>query len=243
MVMINSKRGIPMYKYETHLHTLPMSKCSVADSESSLQFYRDIGYDGVFVSNHFSLKNIGVDGVTYEQKINDFFDDVETSKAIGKRIGLKVFSGLELGNHGADFLVYGVGREFFLQNPDFADIDILDKLTRIKDAGGLIIHAHPFRQTKTPRAIRIFPFHVDGVEVYNTNREGQKPELAAMYAKEYGLREFAGTDNHQASKHTLLGGMQCETPVKDEADFIAKFRAGELSAFTEINPLSKAMQG
>ena len=228
-----------MYKYETHLHTLPVSKCSVADSESSLKFYKDIGYDGVFVSNHFSLKKIGVDGVTYEQVINEFFDDVETSKEIGRRIGLKVFSGLELGNHGADFLIYGVGREFFLQNSDFADIDILDKLARVKDAGGLIIHAHPFRQPKRARAISIYPFHVEGVEVYNANREGQRPELATMYAKSYELREFAGTDNHQAGKHPILAGMQSETPVVDEADFIAKFRAGELSTFCMDNPLNK----
>lgn len=232
-----------MYKYETHLHTLPISKCSVADSESSLRFYRDIGYDGVFVSNHFSLKNIGVDGVTYEQKINEFFDDVETSKGIGKEIGLKVFSGLELGDHGADFLVYGANREFFLQNSDFASLDVLEKLTRLKEAGALIIHAHPFRQPKNPRAIRIFPFHVEGVEVYNTNREGQRPELAKAYAEAYGLRIFAGTDNHQAAKHSLLGGMQCKAPVEDEADFIAKFRRGELTTFCEENPLKKSSQG
>ena len=228
-----------MYKYETHLHTFPMSKCSVADSETSLQFYRDIGYDGVFVSNHFGFKNIGVDGLTYEDIVNRFFDDVEISKEIGRRIGLKVFSGLEHGKHGADFLVYGVGREFFLQNPDFAEIDILDRLTRIKEAGGLIIHAHPFRTPRNPREVRIFPYHVEGVEVYNANREGQHPELAAMYAKSYGLPEFAGTDNHQAGKHPQLGGMQCKTPVVDEEDFIAKFRAGELCTFLEDNPLKK----
>ena len=228
-----------MYKYETHLHTLPVSKCSISDSESSLQFYKDIGYDGVFVTNHFVLRNIGVDGVTYEEKINTFFDDIEKSKEIGKRIGLKVFAGLEHNSNGADFLIYGVGREFFLQNTDFAELDILDKLTRIKDAGGLIIHAHPFRQPRSPRAISIFPFHIDGVEVYNTNREGQGPELAAMYARHYGLPEFAGSDNHSASAHPLLGGMQSATPIVDEADFIFRFRAGELSTFCEKNPLKK----
>lgn len=189
------------------------------------------------MTNHFALKNAGLD-VTYEEKIKEFFDDIETSKQIGKRIGLKVFAGLELRDHDADFLVYGVGRQF-LQNTNFRELDILEKLTLIKKAGGLVIHAHPFRQMKYPRAIRIFPFHVDGVEVYNTNREGQKPELASMYAKAYALPEFAGSDNHSAAAHPLLGGMQSSAPVTDEADFIANFRAGKLSVFCVYNPLKK----
>jgi hypothetical protein len=80
-----------MYKYETHLHTLPISKCAISDAESSLKFYKDMEYDGVFITNHFGFKDVGVDGVTYESKVNTFFDDVEKSQEIGERIGLKVF--------------------------------------------------------------------------------------------------------------------------------------------------------
>ncbi|MBO5098884.1 MAG: hypothetical protein J6C16_01805 [Clostridia bacterium] len=225
-----------MYKYETHLHTLPISKCAISDAESSLKFYKDMDYDGVFITNHFGFKNVGLDGVTYESKVNTFFDDVEKSQEIGERIGLKVFSGFEMGDHGADFLVYGIGREFFLKNADFMNLDILDKLTLMKEAGGLIIHAHPFRQLKSKRSIRIFPYHVEGVEVYNTNREGQGTELAAMYAKHYELSEFAGSDNHSAEEHPLLGGMQSETPIINEQDFIEKYRAGKLNTFCEKNP-------
>ena len=52
-----------------------MSKCSISDSQSSLEFYKNVGYDGVFVTNHFGFKNVGKDGITYESKINTFFDD------------------------------------------------------------------------------------------------------------------------------------------------------------------------
>lgn len=42
-----------MYRYETHFHTNPVSKCAGATVEDSLRFYKSIGYDGVFITNHF----------------------------------------------------------------------------------------------------------------------------------------------------------------------------------------------
>ena len=42
-----------MYKYETHLHTYPVSACAKYDVRLNLEFYKSIGYDGVFITNHF----------------------------------------------------------------------------------------------------------------------------------------------------------------------------------------------
>ena len=225
-----------MYKYETHMHTFPVSKCAIVTADEQLKFYKSIGFDGVFITNHFSLKQVGVDGATYEDVINNFFDDIKKTKKLGIEIGIKVFAGLELGDHGADFLVYGIGRDFFLQIPDFRNLDILEKLTMIKEAGGLIIHAHPFRQTQSKRALRIFPYHIEGVEAYNTNRENQGTDLAIMYAKHYKLPVFAGSDNHGGIIHPVLGCVKSKTPIIDETDFISKFRAGELEIHCEKNP-------
>ena len=225
-----------MYKYETHLHTSPASSCAIVTAKEQLEFYKSAGFDGVFMTNHFYLSHIVKKGRTYEEIVNTFFDDIENSKEIGKKIGIKVFAGLEMADHGADFLIYGVGREFFLSIPDFANLDILERLTLIKEAGGLIIHAHPFRVMNSKRAIRIFPYHVEGVEAYNTNRENQGTDLAVMYAKHYNLPVFAGSDNHGGIIHPVLGSMKSETPIVDEADFIAKFRAGELEIHYEANP-------
>ena len=232
-----------MYKYETHLHTSPASKCAFSDTKETLGFYKNIGYDGVCVANHFYLSAVARGEVTYEQMINAFFDDVENSKKIGKEVGIKVFGGLEMTDIDADFLVYGVEREFFLTNSDFVKISLEEKLTRIKEAGGLIIHAHPFRRMSKKRAVRIFPYWVEGVEVYNTNRVGQSIKFASAYAQSYGLLEFAGSDNHGGAIHPVLGGMESTAPIADEFDFIAKFRAGELHPFYGDNPLCNNEEG
>ena len=47
-----------MYKYETHLHTSPVSKCAIASVRDSLEFYKSLGYDGVFITNHFIQGNM-----------------------------------------------------------------------------------------------------------------------------------------------------------------------------------------
>ena len=50
------------FRYETHLHTAPVSKCAKVSVEESLLFYKELGYDGVFITNHFIDGNINVDG-------------------------------------------------------------------------------------------------------------------------------------------------------------------------------------
>ena len=227
-----------MYKYETHLHTSPVSRCARADIEASLAFYKELGYDGVFVTNHFIGGNMNVTSDdTYEQRVNMYFDDIEKSKQVGKSMGIKVFAGAEIGYRGTDFLIYGVGREFFLQNPDFADIRTTDMLERIREAGGLIIQAHPFREANYINHIRLFPRHVDGVEVCNASRPDKENEMNLLYAEHYGLLESAGSDNHTASNVRMLGGMQSKTPIADEEEYISLFRAGELTIFCEKNPM------
>ena len=78
-----------MYKYETHLHTHPVSACAKSDVYECLDFYKKLGYDGVFITNHFVDGNIGVDSsLPYEEQINFYFSDYEKGAEYGKTIGL-----------------------------------------------------------------------------------------------------------------------------------------------------------
>ena len=43
-----------MYKYETHLHTYPVSACAAADVRENLEFYKDAGYDILAITDHWS---------------------------------------------------------------------------------------------------------------------------------------------------------------------------------------------
>ena len=60
-----------MYKYETHLHTYPVSKCARKTVAETLDFYKEKGYDGVFLTNHFVCGNINIDSEAEQLSAGD----------------------------------------------------------------------------------------------------------------------------------------------------------------------------
>ena len=217
-----------MYIYETHLHTLPVSKCARESVRENLEFYKKQGYTGVFITNHFIDGNINIDrSASYEERINFYFTDYEEGVRIGKEIGIEVFCGIEMSYKGTDFLVYGLDKEWFLAHPEIEDMKKTDELAFLRDAGALVIQAHPLREAAYIDHIRLFPRHVHGVEIYNACRTEFENKMAELYAENYGLLAFSGSDNHLGDKQKFLGGMGFDTPIKDEADFICRILAGE----------------
>ena len=220
------------YLYETHLHTAPVSKCGRASVRESLEHYKSLGYAGVFITNHFIDGNINCDRtLPYEERIRFYCSDYEEGKKIGEELGISVFFGIESSYDRTDFLIYGLDQEWLLAHPEIESMERGPMLSLMAEAGALIVHAHPFRDTKLMDYIRLFPRFVHGVEVYNAHRTEFENAMADHYAKSYGLIPFAGSDNHLAGGQTLLGGMQSPTPVLDVEDFIARVRAGEITPF------------
>lgn len=225
-----------MYKYETHLHTFPVSRCAKADVSETLEFYKKLGYDGVFITNHFLDGNINIEEEkSYEDKIEFYFSDFEKGIEIGKTLGIKVFCGVELSYGGTDFLVYGLDKEWFLAHPEIMDMKKSDELAFMMDHGALIIQAHPFREASYIDHIRLFPRNVHGVEIVNANRTEDENNMAKVYAKNYDLIEFVGSDNHSASKQKKLAGVCCEKPICSIEDFINKVKGNKIKIFTFIN--------
>ena len=217
------------YLYETHLHTSPVSRCAHATVRENLEAYRDFGYDGVFITNHFLDGNINIDrSLPYEERIRFFFGDYEEGVRLSEEIGIKVFCGVEMSYGGTDFLVYGLDKAWFLAHPEIETMKRSAQLAFLCEAGALIIQAHPFREAAYIDHIRLFPRHVHGVEVYNACRSEFENGMAETYAQFYGLPVFSGSDNHTAGAQKRLGGMRAKTPIADEADFISRFRKGEL---------------
>ena len=221
------------YLYETHLHTYPVSKCARASVRETLEFYKEMGYDGVFITNHFIDGNINCDKtLSYEEKINFYFSDYEQGLEMADEIGIKVFFGVELSYQGTDFLAYGLTKEWFLAHGELEELKMSKKLKCLADAGALIIQAHPFREASYIDHIQLFPRFIHGVEVYNACRTEFENEMAEHYADSYGLIHFAGSDNHSADAQMRLGGMCSDTPITDENDFVNRILNGEMEIFS-----------
>lgn len=223
-----------MYKYETHLHTSPVSGCAIADVEETVQYYKELGYDGIFITNHFT-PDIDHSERTYEEKIDFYFSDYEKASDLSETIGIKVFCGVETTYGGTDFLVYGLDKEWFLNHPEIMDMRQSDKLTFMRENGALIIQAHPFRDSWYIDHIRLFPKNIDGVEIMNANRPDEENDFAKMYCEHYGLIKFAGSDNHSASKQKKLFGVCFDEPICSVEEFIAKTKNGRAEVFSFIS--------
>ena len=224
-----------MYKYETHLHTAPVSHCAKAGVEESLAFYKEMGYDGVFVTNHFLDGNMNRDhkAAPYEEAIRFYFSDYEKALEIGKKIGIKVFVGVELSYKGTDFLIYGLDKAWYLAHPEIMEMKKSEELSLMMESGALVIQAHPFREASYIDHIRLFPRQVHGVEVCNAYRTELENAMAKQYAQSYGLLEFAGTDNHWAGDAKALAGIYTETPLQSEQDLIKQVLGRETKIFSQ----------
>ena len=223
-----------MFKYETHLHTSPVSRCARATVEENLLFYKSLGYDGVFITNHFLDGNIQIDrSLPYEEQIAYFFSDYEQGVEIGEKLGIKVFPGVEITYGGTDFLIYGLDTQWYLQHPEILTMEKTEELTLMMESGALIIQAHPFREAGYINHIRLFPRHVHGVEIINGCRSEGENHMAKLYAEHYGLLPFAGSDNHTASAQKRLAGMGFDTPICTVEDFVERIKSGAGERFTE----------
>ena len=220
------------YLYETHLHTYPVSACAKAGVRESLEFYKNEGYAGVFITNHFLDGNINIDrSLPYEERLRFYFSDYEEATAIGKEIGIDVFLGVEMSDWGTDFLIYGLMPEWYFAHPEIEGMDRVEQLRLLASEGALIIHAHPFRGYD---CMKLFPKHVHGVETYNACRTDFENAMAEQYAVNYSLIPFAGTDNHNAHRQTALGGMKTTRPITSELDFINMIQSGDAIPFKKI---------
>lgn len=214
-----------MYRVETHLHTWPVSRCAKATVEESLDYYKSLSYDAVFVTNHFINSNTIIEGLgSYEEKLNFYFSDYERAVEYGKEIGLKVFCGIEMAYKKADFLIYGLDKEWFLNHPEIEEMPIDEKLDFMMENGALVIQAHPFRLGGKIKYLRLFPNRVHGVEIINSSRNEFENDMAKFYCEKYNLIEFAGSDNHTASKRKLLSGVSFDEPILSVQDFIEKVK-------------------
>ena len=222
-----------MYRYETHMHTLPVSRCARYSVRENLEFYKSLGYDGIFITNHFLDGNINIDKtLPYEKKVEFYFSDYYKALELGKEIGIKIFLGVEISYRGTDFLIFGLDKEWFLAHPEIMDMKKSEELPFLASHGALVIQAHPYRQDKHIDHIRLFPHCIEGVETINACRTELENRMADIFADAYGFVKTAGTDNHICSRITHLAGMESETPLVDEADFIRRVRNSEMKLFT-----------
>ncbi len=215
------------YLYETHLHTSQSSACAQATGREMARAAKEAGYAGIFVTDHNWYGNNAIDpSLPWQDWVHEFCKGYEDAKAWGDANDFSVFFGYESGYRGTEFLIYGVDERWLSAHPEIKDATVEEQYQLIHEAGGMVIHAHPYREEWYIPEIRLFPEWVDGVEGVNATHSSSKSishndpnydTLAMAYANEHHFPMTAGSDIH--STNLFGGGMAFATKLSSVQDF------------------------
>ena len=194
------------FLYETHMHTCQASRCGKSTGKEHARFYKEQGFAGIIITDHFFGGNTSVDcTLPWEDRIDRFWSGYEDAKEEGDRIGLDVFFGLEQ-NFGFDeYLIYGLTKEYMKAHPEMERWTRKQQLEEVHKAGGCVIQAHPFRMRFYMDRIRLGAEYADGIEVANAGNEPLDDARSWRYGQEKGLVMTAGSDNHRSPAEELFG--------------------------------------
>lgn len=218
-----------MFKYETHLHTAEGSACSATSAAEQARAHKEAGYDGIFVTDHWFNSSTTVPrDLPWKRRIELYCKGYENALEVGREIGLAVFQGLEYTVNGADFLFYGIDKQWMLDNEFFlTDADERDTFRKVREYGGFVVHAHPFREASYIPHISLYPYDVDAVEIYNMRNKPEWDERAKLYAESFKTRVTSGSDTHNKDE-IRGGGILTKEPINAPSDYYRQLIEGKI---------------
>jgi len=223
------------YLYETHLHTNGVSKCAVSGGADYIAGYKEKGYSGIIVTDHFYNGNCALNKyLSWKDWVNNFCRGYEEAKEEGDRQGLDVFFGWEETFDGCDdYLIYGLDKEWLLRNPQSKTWTRGEQYRTVREAGGCVVQAHPFRQRYYIPRIILSTGCVDGIEAANGGHEDASNDaLAYQYAQKLGKTITAGSDIHDASNiyYGETFGVYSEKRLTNISDYVDLILNNKVSA-------------
>lgn len=185
------------FLYETHLHTCQGSACATSTGKEHARYYKEIGYQGIIVTDHFFSGNTAVPReLSWKERVEWFCSGYEDALAEGQKIGLDVFFGWEQNFNGDEYLIYGLDKAWLLAHPEMEHWNRRQQLEGVHAAGGCVVQAHPFRMRSYMSHIGLGLRFCDGIEAANGGNEALQDAAAYRYGQEFGLHMIAGSDNH-----------------------------------------------
>lgn len=210
-----------MYRYETHLHTAEGSACASAPGKEYPAVYKALGYDGIFITDHFYYGNTRPSReLPWPEYVEAYMKGYEEARKACDAIGFKVFFGIEENFECDEYLIYGVDKAFLLAHPEIPHWSREDMIRLVHGAGGAVMQAHPFRDRHYISRIHLYPEDIDGIEGINTANTANDNLAALCYARHFGLMIQAGSDTHHLSRvGEQSGGIMYEKPIMSPEDY------------------------
>lgn len=225
------------YMYDLHCHSKEGSTCSNFPVKEMVNYYKEQGFDGFCITDHFTGSSTVPEGALWEDRVNKIWEILAQAQSEAEKVGITVFPALEfsiraskeefLPAKGNDFIFLGLSKEWLLENEAVFNLEFDELCDKVHEGGGFIIHAHPFLEAWYIKSVILYPDKEDAVEIYNAHASEKINNAAAWYAEHYGKPVTAGSDNHCAGEPFIAGietNKKCET-VLDLIEEIKNKRA------------------
>lgn len=221
-----------MFLYDTHLHTSETSKCGKSTAREMVRAYKEAGYTGFVITNHFYHGNTAVDrNLGWKEFVQPYIDAYYEACDEGAKLDLDVIFGIEEGlGECKELLCYGIDLDYLLHCEEMRNADRQRLIDLVHQGGGIVVHAHPFRFAEYMKSYSDPVFDgCDGIEVYNgNNRPKDANEKALNAALNMGRKIImtAGSDRHSAVVTTKTG-LLLPKRVTDASQFVEVLKSGD----------------
>ncbi len=225
-----------MYKYELHCHTAETSVCATAAAADMVRLYRENGYDGMVVTDHFSPMTFPLTKLFCPQKHTDFyFRGYHAAKKAAEGSDFTVLPGCEIRFYATinDYLLFGDVETFLKSNGNLLKAYPKKLSALCREQGILLLQAHPFREWMN----RCNPQYLDGVEILNGKDSEEEREKARLWANENGLLLQTGGGDFHHTKKPRMGGILTDCRLDSTETLVRVLRNGE---FENIVPTCNA---
>jgi predicted metal-dependent phosphoesterase TrpH len=195
---------------DLHVHTNKYSKCSLLPPDEAVKRAKAHGLDGICLVEHNAIW------------------DKEEIKYLCESHKYLVLRGMEVDTGYGHILVFGLDS----YSKEMQDIEWLRAI--VKQRGGLMVAAHPFRTPVYPQNAygdwqlnlpfeqgvkrRLFSL-VDGIEIFNSRSKPGESLFSLKIAQFLHLKTVAGSDAHKLSEVGASATVFNDT-IKDEESFL-----------------------
>ena len=203
-------------KIDLHVHTNPLSPDSFMSADQAIQAAREIGLDGVCLTEH------------------DRAWQLCEIQSLREKHGFPVFRGVEVMLRGGiEMLVFGLDVDF----TSLLQLSDLEKM--VTAAKGFMVYAHPFRglpeliMSDSDAALEIALGKVnirsiDAVEGHNGRNKDICNQRALEMAARYNLRTTGGSDAHKVDEiGTCITVF--EGDIATDAELLDELKAGRFA--------------
>jgi predicted metal-dependent phosphoesterase TrpH len=213
------------YKYEIHCHTKEVSRCGTLPVAELIQIYKDAGYSGIVLTDHYSPMTFNPSEFFSKKKAIDHYLKAYKEAQKYTTDDFTVLLGMELRFYATvnDYLIYGISEEMLHELPFLLSLYIRRASKLLRERGCVFLQAHPFRKLIT----RAKPKYLDGVEVFNGKADKESNDLSEKWAEEIGATiRTSGSDCHRESG-AAKGGIITNEPIKTNEDLLRILKSGD----------------